>query len=187
MAEIGKKVIFLDRDGTINIDKHFVHRVEQVELINGVVDALRVFEGAGYQLAVVTNQSGVARGRFTESDVRTVNEYLRSVLAEQGVHLRAMVYCPYHVEGTVSKYAIEHECRKPNVGMAKMIEADLGPIDYARSWSVGDKITDHEFGIKLGTRTVLLRSEYWTTVPNNPPPTIVANSLIEAAQKIKTL
>jgi len=187
MSDTLKKVIFLDRDGTLNIDKHFVHRIEQVELVDGVSDALRIFEGAGYLLAIATNQSGVARGRFTEADVQTVNNYVRTILAERGVHIRAMAYCPYHVEGTVPKYSMDHECRKPNGGMAKQIETVLGPIDYAKSWSIGDKITDHEFGVKLGMRTVLLRSEYWTTAPTDPAPTIVANSLVEAAQKIKTL
>jgi D,D-heptose 1,7-bisphosphate phosphatase len=187
MADNGKKVIFLDRDGTLNVDKHFVHRVEQVELFDGAADALRIFEGAGYLLAVVTNQSGVARGRFPEADVQTVNNYLRTILSEQGVHLRAMVYCPYHVEGTVPKYAIDSECRKPNTGMAKQVEAQVGAIDYAKSWAIGDKITDHEFGVKLGARTALLRSEYWTQAPTNPAPTLVVNSLLEAAQKIKTI
>ena len=79
MAEAGKKIIFLDRDGTLNIDKHFVHRIEQVELVDGVSDALRIFEGAGYLLAIVTNQSGVARGRFTEADVQTVSYALPQI------------------------------------------------------------------------------------------------------------
>lgn len=187
MADEPKKVIFLDRDGTINIDKHFVHRIEQVELIDSAADALRVLEGAGYVLAIVTNQSGVARGRFEEADVETVNNYIRTILAERGVHIRAMAYCPYHIEGTVPKYALDSDLRKPNTGMAKKVEAVIGPIDYAKSWSIGDKPTDHEFGIKLGMRTVLLRSEYWTNAPTNPAPTVVANSLFEAAQKIKTL
>lgn len=187
MADGAKKVIFLDRDGTLNVDKKFVHRIEQVELYDGIADALRILEGAGYLLAIVTNQSGVAKGRFPEADIQTVNNYIRTILAERGVHIRSMVYCPYDIEGTIPKYAIEHECRKPNTGMAKQTEATLGPIDYAKSWSIGDKIYDHEFGAKLGMRTVLLRSEYWTQAPTNPAPTIIANSLVEAAQKIKTM
>lgn len=187
MNDAMKKVIFLDRDGTINVDKHFVHRIEQVELIEGVADGLRVLEGAGYITVIVTNQSGVARGRFTEQDVQTVNNYIRTILAERGVHIRAMAYCPYLIEGSVAKYAIDHECRKPNTGMAKQIEAVIGAIDYVNSWSIGDKITDHEFGVKLGMKTVLLRSEYWSQAPTDPAPTVVANSIFEAAQKIKTI
>lgn len=180
----GKKVIFLDRDGTIHVDKRFVHRIEQVELIPGVVDGLRILQGPGFLLAVVSNQSGVARGRYPESDVQRVNTYIRDVLAEQGVHIRTIVYCPHHIEGSVPKYAIECECRKPKTGLARQVETVVGPIDYSNSWSIGDKPADHEFGVKLGMKTALLRSEYWSTPPD-PPPTIVANSLLEVAQKIK--
>jgi D-glycero-D-manno-heptose 1,7-bisphosphate phosphatase len=183
-AEAGKRVVFVDRDGTINVDKHFVHRVEQVELIEGVVDGLRILEGQGFLLAIVSNQSGVAYGRFPESDVQKVNTYLRDVLAERGVHIRTIVYCPHHIEGSVPKYAIECECQKPKTGLAKQVEAAIGPIDYAQSWTIGDKPTDHGFGVALGTKTVLLRSEYWSAPPS-PPPTIVASALLEAAQKIK--
>ncbi len=186
MSDEGKKIIILDRDGTINVDKKFVHRIEQVELIEGVPDGLRLLEGAGYILAIATNQSGVARGRFTESDVQNVNNYVRTILAERGVHIRAIAYCPFHVEGSVPKYAVDNECRKPKTGMAKQIEGVIGPIDYKNSWSIGDKISDHEFGVALGMKTALIRSEYWTEAPN-PAPTLVVNSLLEAAQKIKTL
>lgn len=179
-----KKVIFLDRDGTINVDKHFVHRIDQVELTPGAIDGLRILEGQGFLLALATNQSGVARGRFPEHDVQKVNTYVQSILAEQGVHIRTSVYCPHHIEGSVPKYAIECECRKPKTGLAKQIEAVLGPIDYTSSWSIGDKPTDHEFGVALGTKTALIRGEYWSATPT-PPPTLVVNSLLEAAQKIK--
>lgn len=186
MPDTPKKVIFLDRDGTINVDKNFVHRIEQVELIEGAVDGLRILEGMGFLLTVTTNQSGVARGRFTEQNVQTVNNYLRTILAERGVHLRSMVYCPYSIEGTVPQYTVDHDCRKPKTGMAKQIEGITGPIDYANSWVIGDKVADHEFGVNLGAKTALIRSEYWS-MPPTPAPTLVVNSLLEAAQKIKTL
>lgn len=181
----GKKVIFLDRDGTINVDKKFVHRIEQVDLIQGVVDGLRILQGQGYLLAIVTNQSGVARGKFSEHEVQTVNTYVQSILAEQGIHIRTSVFCPHHVEGNVPKYAIDCECRKPKTGMAQQIEGVIGAIDYTQSWSIGDKPADHGFGQALGMKTVLLRSGYWKDLPD-PAPTIVANSLFEAAQKIRS-
>lgn len=184
MSTDGKKVIFLDRDGTINVDKHFIHRIEQIEMIPGAIDALRTLQGQGFLLAIVTNQSGVARGKFTEHEVQAVNTYVQSALAEQGVHIRTSVYCPHLIEGTVPKYAIDCECRKPKTGLAKQIEGVVGPIDYANSWSIGDKPPDHEFGRALGTKTALIRSEHWKDTPD-PAPTIVANSLLEVAQKIR--
>lgn len=185
MFEAMPSVIFLDRDGTIIADRHFLHRIEQVDLLPGAVEALRLLDGAGFALISATNQSGVARGRFAEQDIHTVNEYLRTLLAEQGVRIRAFFYCPHHPEGSVPEYAILCSCRKPEIGMAEQAEALLGPIDYARSWSIGDKPTDVQFGQKKGMKTALLRSEYWS-VPPDPRPNLIVNSLSEAAQKIRT-
>jgi histidinol phosphatase-like enzyme len=88
------------------------------------------------------------------------------------------------VEGSVAKYASDCECRKLKPELAKQVEPVIGIIDYANSWSIGDKPADHEFGVKLGMKTVLIRSEYWSMTPD-PPPTLVVNSLLEAAQKIR--
>jgi len=179
------RVIFLDRDGTIIVDKPYLHRIEQVGLLPGTVEALRVLEGMGFTLVIASNQSGVARGKFTEDDVRAVNEYLRTILAEQGVRLRAMLYCPHHPEGEVPEYATMCACRKPGKGMTEQAESFLGPINYQNSWSIGDKPTDVEFGKNLGMKTALIRSEYWTK-PISPPPDLTVNSLLETAQKIRT-
>lgn len=184
-ADQPKRVIFLDRDGTIIADRHYLHRIEQVDLLPGAADGLRLLEGAGFALVVATNQSGVARGRFAENDVHTVNEYLRTLLAEQGVRVSGFFFCPHHPEGSVPEYAILCSCRKPEAGMAEQTEALQGPIDYARSWSIGDKPTDVQFGQKKRMKTALLRSEYWAAPPD-PKPDLIVNSLQEAAQKIRT-
>lgn len=178
------KVVFLDRDGTIIADRHFVHRIEQVDLLPGAVEALRVLQGMGYTLVVVSNQSGVARGKFVEDDVRRIHEYLATILAEQGIHVSGFFYCPHHPEGEIPEYAKVCDCRKPEKGMANQAEGFLGPLDYPNSWSIGDKPTDVAFGQNLQTRTALLRSEYWTVAPE-PPPSLITNSLLEAAQKIR--
>ena len=185
MKDAKQRVAFLDRDGTIIADRHYLHRIEQVDLLPGAVDGLRTLEGMGFALVVVSNQSGVAHGKFTEDDVRKVHEYLRTILAEQGIHFRAFLYCPHHPEGSIPEYALICECRKPESGMAKQAEGFLGEIDYANSWSIGDKPTDVAFGQKLGMKTALIRSEYWTTPPE-PKPDFIVNSLLEAAQKIRT-
>jgi D-glycero-D-manno-heptose 1,7-bisphosphate phosphatase len=163
------RVVFLDRDGPIVVDREALHRLSQVDLAPGAVDGLRILEGMGFALVLVSNQSGVARGRFTEDDVRAVHDYVRTILAEQGVHLRGMFYCPHHPEGSVPEYAIICECRKPAVGLARQAASLLGEINYAQSWVIGDKPSDVAFGVALGARTVLLRSRYWT-VPPVPPP-----------------
>lgn len=181
-----RRVAFLDRDGTIIIDKHYLRRPEDVELLPGTVEGLRTFRDAGYVLVVVTDQSGVARGYFTEEDVRAVHARLEELLLGHGIRLAAILYCPHHPHGTVAAYALACDCRKPKPGMARQAEALRGPIDYARSWSIGDKPSDVEFGKNLGTKTALIRSEYWTSAPE-PPPDLIVNSLMEAAQKIRTM
>jgi D-glycero-D-manno-heptose 1,7-bisphosphate phosphatase len=178
-------VVFLDRDGTIITDRKYLHRIEQVDFLPGAVEALRSLEGAGFTLIIATNQSGVARGYFTEDDVRRVHEYLRELLAEEGVHIHGFFYCPHHPEGTVPEYAIISECRKPDIGLAKQAEGALGSIDYPNSWAIGDKVSDVQFGQKLGSHTALIRSEYWSAPPE-PKPDLVVNTLLEAAQKIRT-
>ena len=179
------RVVFLDRDGTLIADRQYLHRIEQVDLLPGAVDGLRILAGMGYALVVATNQSGVAHGKFTEDDVRKVHEYLRTILAEQGVHLHAFLYCPHHPEGSIPEYAFICECRKPAPGMAQQAESFFGQMDYANSWSIGDKPSDIEFGQKLGMKTALIRSEYWTALPD-PKPDLTVNALFEAAQKIRT-
>lgn len=184
-AEAFERVVFLDRDGTVIVERHSLHRIEQVDLLPGAADGLRTLQGMGFTLVVASNQSGVAFGKFTEDDVRTVNQYLRTILAEQGVHLAGFFYCPHHPEGEVPQYAMACECRKPGKGLAEQAASLLGPIDYQHSWVIGDKPSDVAFGVAIGARTALLRSEYWTTPPT-PAPGVVANSLLEAAQKIRT-
>lgn len=186
MSDVEKKlrVVFLDRDGTMIADTGYLHRIEQVDLLPGAVNGLRVLEGMGFALVVATNQSGVARGKFEEDDIRKVHEYLRQILSVESVHLRGLVYCPHHPEGDVPEYAIICQCRKPATGLARQVESFVGQIDYPNSWSIGDKPTDVEFGKNLGTKTALIRSRYWSVAPT-PPPDLIVTSLLEAAEKIQ--
>src|SRR5262245_40432987 len=149
------KVIFLDRDGTINIDHGYVYRVADWQLIEGAIEGLRILQAAGFRLAVVTNQSGVARSYYRLEDVEILHQHMRRQLAEAGVQLDAIALCP-HGESPPC------DCRKPRTGMARLAEQQLGaPIDYGASWTIGDKLTDLQFGISLGTQVALIRSRYW--------------------------
>lgn len=124
---MARAVIFLDRDGTLNVDKGFVHRAEDWEFTDRAAEALRELREAGYVIALVTNQSGVARGFFTLADVRALHEDVRQRLARQGVTLDAIAICPHAPDD-------DCECRKPRTGMARQIETQLGePIPYERS------------------------------------------------------
>jgi len=152
------RAILLDRDGTINREVHYLSHPAQLELLPGAVDGLRLLQEAGFQLVVITNQAGVARGYFGEADVQRVHRRLREMLAAHGVHLVAFYYCPHHPEGKGS-YRKVCPCRKPGTGLYERAARELG-LDLARSVVIGDKVTDLLPGIALGCRTVLVRTGY---------------------------
>lgn len=174
----GKKVIFLDRDGTINVDHHHVYLLEHWQWTPGAKEALQQLQGAGYTLTVITNQTGIGHGFYALEDMQRLNEYMRSELEEVGVQLAVIAFCPHRKDAGC-------DCRKPKTGMAKQIEAKIGPIDYASSWTVGDKDKDVGFGKGVGTKTALIRSEYWTEAAlGEQKPDLIVDSLAEFAQKI---
>jgi D-glycero-D-manno-heptose 1,7-bisphosphate phosphatase len=131
------RALFLDRDGVLNEDLGYVGSVDRVALIDGAVDAVRRANAAGYRVFVVTNQSGVARGYFTEHDVRTLHAWMRAQFAREGARIDAFRYCPHHPEGVVPAYARVCDCRKPAPGLFRALIGEYG-IDPARSLMIGD-------------------------------------------------
>lgn len=174
-----KKVIFLDRDGTINVDHGYVSKKEQWEFVPQAIAGLKLLQDAGYALAIITNQSGIARKLYTTADTRSLHEYMNNTLAREGVTIDAIAFCPHDRDSTC-------DCRKPQPGMARHIEEQIGAIDYARSWTIGDKIADLGFGIHTGTKTALIRSRYWHDSDLTHSPDLITDSLYKAAQYIKT-
>ncbi|MGD0561245.1 MAG: HAD-IIIA family hydrolase, partial [Streptosporangiaceae bacterium] len=130
--------ILLDRDGTIIVDHGYVGSIDRVEFIDGAAEAVARFNEAGVPVAVVTNQSGVARGLYGIDDVSRVHEYISRYLAKYGARIDLFVYCPYHPEGVVEAFARTSEDRKPGPGMAKAAAAALD-LDLRASWVVGDR------------------------------------------------
>lgn len=145
----GLPAAFLDRDGVINEDHGYVHRPEEFALLPGVERALKRLRKAGFLLILVTNQSGVARGYFTEEAVSALHDHLAQLLAQQEVAFDGIYHCPHHPDGKVARYARHCACRKPQPGMLLQAIADLG-IDPARSFIVGDKQSDLEAGEAAG-------------------------------------
>lgn len=145
----GSKAAFLDRDGVINADKGYVHRWEDFEFLPGAVEAMRRLSEAGYALVVATNQSGIARGYFTERDYAALTETYTAWLRDRGIALLGVYHCPHHPAGTVDRFAVECTCRKPAPGMLVRAAQEHG-IDLARSILIGDKIADVEAGRAAG-------------------------------------
>lgn len=172
-----ERVVFLDRDGTINVDHGYVHRVADWEFHLGAPEALRDLQSAGYQLIVVTNQSGVGQGLYPESAVHELHQHMEAELEKAGVKLTAVLYCPHARDAGCS-------CRKPKPGMVEAAEKLVGGIAYRDSWMVGDKVADILCGQNHGMRTALLRSQYWQQSELPFQPHVVADSLAEAAHVI---
>jgi len=145
--------VLLDRDGTIIVDDGFIGSVDRVELIAGAAEAIARFNAAGLPVAVVTNQSGVARGFFGTKDVEQIHSYLNERLAERDAHVDLFLYCPYHPDGVVKEFARASEDRKPKPGMALAAAEALG-LDLSCSWVVGDRPDDIGLAEAAGARAV---------------------------------
>ena len=153
-----KKAIFLDRDGTINVEKDYIYKSEDLVFEEGTIDALKTFKNLGYILIVVSNQSGIARGYFTEEDLNIFNNNMNEILKKNGVEITEFYCCPHHPDG-IEEYKKICECRKPN---NKMIEDAIKKynIDREKSYMIGDKTSDIGAGIKSNLKTVLVKTGY---------------------------
>jgi D,D-heptose 1,7-bisphosphate phosphatase len=152
-----KRAIFLDRDGTLNVDVGYLHKLDQLELFPWTGDALRLLKRAGYLLVIVTNQAGIARGLIAPDFVEKAHAEMRRRLQAAGADLDALYFCPHHPGGSVPALSIDCRCRKPSPGMIEDAVRDLG-IDLKQSWVVGDKWLDVQLGHAAGTKSILVRT-----------------------------
>lgn len=134
---------FLDRDGVLNVDTGYAHRIDQLEWITGAPDAVKLLNEAGYTVIVVTNQSGIARGLYDEVAVHRFHAHMQDALKPQGAHIDAFYYCPHHPDGTVEAFTVDCQCRKPATGMLEQAAREW-PIDLGRSFLIGDRDGDME-------------------------------------------
>ncbi|MCC7191800.1 MAG: HAD family hydrolase [Phycisphaeraceae bacterium] len=189
--------VFLDRDNTLIHNDGDLGDPDLVRLVQGASSAVASLRGLGYKIVVITNQGGVARGKYSESDVEAVNQRLADqIKSTSGSIIDRFYYCPYHPEGTVERYRREHPWRKPDCGMILQAAKDL-QLDLAQSWTIGDQMRDVEAGAKAGTRTILLREDAEEMTPlrvaeiserqilsGNTIPNYAAKNLIEAVRII---
>lgn len=154
-----EKIVFLDRDGTINKEVEYLYRPEDFILLPGVITALKELRNLGFKLVVITNQAGVARGYYKESDVDELHGYLNRLLKEEGVFIDHFFYCPHHPTHGIGAYHTECHCRKPDTGMFEMAEA-FYQVDKSHSYMIGDKLIDTEAGRRYGVNTILVGTGY---------------------------
>ena len=152
-----RPAVFLDRDGTINVEKDYLIDPTEFEFIPGVPQALKKLQDAGYLLVVVTNQSGVARGFFSLKDVEQLHAHMSELLKGYGVQLAGIYSCPHHPSSGVGDYRKECDCRKGKPGMLQRAARELG-IDLQRSFMIGDKDADIQAGQAAGCKSYLVKT-----------------------------
>lgn len=153
------KIVFLDRDGTINQEVEYLHKPSDLVILPGVPAALRRLKEQGFQLVVVTNQAGVARGYYSEADVVRLHEYMNQLLSREGAEIDHFYYCPHHPVHGIGAYKQSCHCRKPDTGMFEMAESCY-QVDKSHSYMIGDKLLDTEAGQRYGVSSVLVGTGY---------------------------
>lgn len=162
-----RPALFLDRDGVVNINHGYVHRPEDTEFVPGIVELCRSAHALGCALVVVTNQAGIARGYYTETQYHAYTGWLRGALAAQGVLLDGIYHCPHHPTAGLGAYRRECDCRKPAPGMILQAQRDLD-LDLARSALLGDSLSDLDAGRAAGVGHLMLLTH------DAPPPSGLA-------------
>ncbi|BBN80776.1 D,D-heptose 1,7-bisphosphate phosphatase [Pseudoalteromonas sp. A25] len=150
-----QKAIFLDRDGVINIDHAYVHKIEDFEFIDGVFEACQQFTAMGYIIVVVTNQSGIGRGYYDELQFAKLSEWMCEEFAKHQVNISKVYYCPHHPEKALPEFKRDCDCRKPSPGMLTQAIAEFD-IDVSQSVMVGDKISDIKAARAVGLSKAIL-------------------------------
>ena len=173
------KAVFLDRDGVINVDKGYVYKAEDLVFTPHIFEALKGLQQKGYALFVVTNQSGVARGYYTEQDVVDFHKEMDLQLKAKDITITSWYYCPHHLKGQDKAYQLECHCRKPKTGMIDAALKEHPAIDINNSFMVGDKISDIDCGLAAGLKTIQIDTGRY---PLHHNPGATCKSLYEALE-----
>ena len=152
------KAIFLDRDGTINIEKNYLYKKEEFEFIAGMPKAIKKWNDLGYLVLVITNQAGIARGFYEEVDVDILHKHINRCLKKVSAHIDGFYFCPHHPTEGIGKYKVECNCRKPNTGLLEKAIKDFN-VDISKSYLFGNKGSDIEAGNRIGVQTFLVDSK----------------------------
>ncbi len=161
---MSNSAVFFDRDGTLIHDPGYVNHPDQVQVLEGVAEALKELQLLGFKTVVASNQSGVARGIVTVEMLERIHDRLRELLAAKGATLDAIYYCPYHPEGTVPEYRQDSDWQKPKPGMLLAAAREMD-IDLSQSWMIGDNNRDVEAGRSAGCQTILIGSKLPGSAP----------------------
>lgn len=168
------KAIFLDRDGTINVDKNYLYKIDDWEFENGAIEALKILQNLGFKLIVISNQSGIGRKYYTKEDADIIFKYMEEKLKKENIKISKSYYCPHYNE--------ECECRKPKLGLFYQAQKEFD-IDFSQSYAIGDKLRDLSICDKERTVGFLLNSK--EKIENNR--IIRCENILQAAKKIEEM
>lgn len=175
----------MDRDGVLNKDPpHYAHRLDQLELIPRSGTAVKILNDQDYLVIIISNQSGVAKGYYTEDDVSVFNNALLLRIQEFGGMVDAVYYCPHHPDAKIEKYKLDCHCRKPGSGMIIQAAKEHN-IDLQKSYVIGDKWSDIEAGKNAGCQTILVLTGHGSDEASRmkDPDCLLAVDLYEAVNK----
>jgi len=172
-----KKAAFFDRDGIINVDHGYVHTIEQFEFVDGVLELLQSVQSKGYDIVIVTNQSGIARGMYSEDDFKRLSHWMCEQLKVQGVLVSQVYFCPHHPTAGHTALTQACTCRKPHPGML-LNAAEENQYNLSQSIMIGDKYSDMECAVNAELRAGywLITSNLASTTPQKPFIQLVARS-----------
>ena len=173
-----RPAVFLDRDGTLNVDAGYLDRKERLMLFPWSLDSVRLLRRAGYAVVVVTNQSGVARGMIEESFVEEAHQIIQSRLIDIGEKLDGHYYCPHEPSASIEAFRVDCDCRKPKPGLVTRAARDLG-LDVEKSIVVGDKWSDIGLAKQTGARGVLVRTGYGRSQEKNRQEGLSADAVVD--------
>lgn len=170
------KVAFIDRDGVINKEKQYLYKIDEFEFTDHCIDALRHIIAADYRIIIVTNQSGIGRGYYTEADYHTLTDWYLGELAAQQIAITAVFFCPHHPSAALGRYRKQCHCRKPKPGMILTAARRYG-VDLAASVMIGDKLSDIQAGEAGGVgKNILVKRE--------PPPATTTTATTTANRPV---
>ena len=180
--------IFIDRDGTINVDSGYVSAPDELVIYPYVAEAVRLINESGFKAIVITNQSGIARRMYSEETLGAIHDRMREELARGGAHIDAIYYCPHHPRVGDERYRKTCDCRKPGTGMLVRAAREHG-IDLARSYVIGDKASDINLATNAGARGVLVMTGYGRETLASQDrwpcePAIIADDLLDGVKRI---
>ena len=179
------RAAFVDRDGTINVEKGYVHKIEDFHLLPGTLEALRLLTRNGVKIYIVTNQAGIAKGHFTEKEFQHLTDHMLAQFKKRQIRIEKVLHCPHHPNGTIPEHTRACSCRKPGTKLLEEV-IDCKNIHPEESVLIGDKESDIEAGTRLGLTTYLVLTGHGETYKTKTRATFTKTNLLAAARHIVT-